>query len=83
MRITLKMFASLGDYLPAGHLNNQVNLDVPEGTTILNILESNAIPLKLVHLVLVNGVYIEPADRATKPLQENDVLALWPPVAGG
>ncbi len=83
MRITLKMFASLGDYLPAGHHNNQINLDVPEGTSIMTILETNAIPLKLVHLVLVNGTYIEPEDRITRPLKEGDVLALWPPVAGG
>jgi molybdopterin converting factor small subunit len=33
--------------------------------------------------VLVNGVYVEPADRLTRTLQEGDVLAIWPPIAGG
>ena len=40
-------------------------------------------PPKLVHLVLVNGVFIAPEDRATRTLVEGDVLAIWPPIAGG
>jgi molybdopterin converting factor small subunit len=40
-------------------------------------------PPKLVHLVLVNGRYVAPADRTTHVLQPDDVLAIWPPVAGG
>ena len=40
-------------------------------------------PPKLVHLVLVNGKYIKPEDRDTTTLVEGDVLAIWPPVAGG
>jgi molybdopterin converting factor small subunit len=39
--------------------------------------------MKLVHLVLVNGHYINPEDRATRTLAEGDVLAIWPPIAGG
>jgi molybdopterin converting factor small subunit len=34
-------------------------------------------------LVLVNGKYIAPEARGTTLLQEGDVLAIWPPVAGG
>jgi sulfur carrier protein ThiS len=40
-------------------------------------------PEKLVKLVLVNGVYVPPEERATRTLVEGDVLAIWPPVAGG
>jgi len=37
-----------------------------------------------VHLVLVNGKYIAPADRRMSyTLQEGDALAIWPPIAGG
>jgi len=41
------------------------------------------LPQKLVHLVLVNGHYIAPEQRASKVLLEGDVLAIWPPIAGG
>jgi molybdopterin converting factor small subunit len=33
--------------------------------------------------VLVNGTYVEPAQRLTRRLQPGDTLAIWPPIAGG
>jgi sulfur-carrier protein len=84
MNITLKLFASLTDYLPAeSKYTNIVTLKVAEGTTIGNIIEQHSLPPKWVHLVLVNGIYIYPEQRATHILVEDDVLAIWPPIAGG
>ena len=57
--------------------------DVQDGATISQVIEPFGLPPKLVHLVLVNGKYIEPAQRASHALQEGDVLAIWPPIAGG
>jgi len=84
MNITLKLFASLTDYLPdASKYTNIVALDVPADTTIAQLVQKHRLPEKLVHLVLVNGSYIAPELRASKTLQEGDVLAIWPPIAGG
>jgi sulfur-carrier protein len=84
MNITLKLFASLTDYLPVeSKYTNIVALDVPTGTTIGHVIEQHSLPPKWVHLVLVNGVYIYPEQRATHTLIEGDVLAIWPPIAGG
>ncbi len=84
MHITFKLFASLGDYLPASvRPGNEMRLPVAEGATIDKVIEPFGLPPKLVHLVLVNGKYIEPAQRATHALQPDDVLAIWPPIAGG
>ena len=84
MNITFKLFATLTDYLPAeARRSNQVTLDVAQDTTINQIIEPFGMPPKLVHLVLVNGKYIKPEDRGTTTLVEGDVLAIWPPVAGG
>lgn len=84
MQITFKLFATLGDYLPAAtRQGNQMALEVTPGASILQIIEPFGLPPKLVHLVLVNGKYIEPAHRATHALQDGDVLAIWPPIAGG
>jgi sulfur carrier protein ThiS len=49
----------------------------------IDIVNQFQLPIKLVHLVLVNGKYIKPEERDTHPLEEGDVLAIWPPVAGG
>ena len=84
MDITFKLFASLGDHLPASvRPGNEMRLPLPEGATIAQAIEPFALPPKLVHLVLVNGKYIAPEDRGTTTLTEGDVLAIWPPVAGG
>ncbi|WP_043703049.1 sulfur carrier protein ThiS [Tepidimonas taiwanensis] len=83
MQVTLKLFATLGDHLPPGARFNQVELDVPDGTTVQALIDRYQLPPKLVHLVLVNGVFVPPAERATRALTPGDVLAIWPPIAGG
>lgn len=84
MNITLKLFATLTDHLPASaRPGNALALDVPEGSTVTAIIAAHALPEKHVHLVLVNGHYIAPAQRPTHTLIEGDVLAIWPPIAGG
>jgi len=84
MHITFKLYASLSEFLPADkRRGNELPLEVREGATIEEVTAPFGLPQKLVHLVLVNGHYIAPAERATRALVEGDVLAIWPPIAGG
>ena len=88
MRITFKLFATLADHLPREHegharVGNELPLDVPEGTTLEEIVQKFPLPRALVHLVLVNGEFILPAERAGHVLREGDAVAIWPPIAGG
>jgi sulfur carrier protein ThiS len=84
MNITFKLYAGLTEYLPADvRTSNRMALDVEPEATIADIVAPFRLPPKMVHLVLVNGVYVAPADRATRTLAEGDVLAIWPPIAGG
>ncbi|MCP5271226.1 MAG: MoaD/ThiS family protein [Burkholderiaceae bacterium] len=84
MQITFKLYASLGEHLPADRRQgNQMALEVAPGASIAQIIEPFNLPMKLVHLVLVNGVYVPPEERATRTLADGDVLAIWPPIAGG
>ncbi|HMA06643.1 MAG TPA: MoaD/ThiS family protein [Ramlibacter sp.] len=84
MKITFKLFATLTDYLPAqARYSNAIELEVAPNASISQILEPFALPHKLVHLVLVNGTYVQPGERLTRTLKEGDTLAIWPPIAGG
>lgn len=88
MRITLQLYAMLSDHLPSEadgqrRNGNALPLDVPDGATVQGIIDRYNLPAKLVHLVLVNGVYITPQARAGHALAANDELAIWPPIAGG
>jgi len=84
VQITFKLYAGLTDYLPAERREgNRMPLEVDPDAPIAKIIEPFHMPAKLVHLVLVNGVFVPPEERATRTLVEGDVLAIWPPVAGG
>jgi sulfur carrier protein ThiS len=84
MRVTLKLYASLSDYLPEeAKRTNEWPMELAEGTTVGELISHRQLPSRLVHLVLVNGHYIPPASRDSRVLVVDDVLAIWPPVAGG
>jgi sulfur carrier protein ThiS len=84
MRITLKLYATLTDHLPPeARRDNRLVLDVDASDTIASVLAPFRIPPRLVHLVLVNGLFVPPAERAARTFREGDVLAVWPPIAGG
>ena len=83
MRVTVKLYATLGDYLPPGSKGNKVEVEVDEAAAVDAVLRPFSLPPKLTHLVLVNGVFIPPGARASTRLAEGDVLAVWPPIAGG
>jgi len=83
MNITIKLYAMLGDYLPGPSSNNATEIDIPEDQTVSSLIEQLGIPPAMAHLVLINGVYVEPGERGARILQAGDALAIWPPVAGG
>ena len=88
VRITFKLFAMLADHLPAvvdGNVRqgNAVSFEVPEGTTVQGVIDRFSLPAKLVHLVLIDGRYVDRGDRASRVLAAGETLAIWPPIAGG
>lgn len=83
IEITLKLYASLAPFLPPESVKNTAPIKLEAGTTVLDVLEAYKLPLKSCHLVLVNGVFAAPAQRASLVLNDGDSLAVWPPVAGG
>jgi molybdopterin converting factor small subunit len=83
IRVTLKLFASLGRYLPAEARENQVVLEAAEDASPAAVLALVGLPHHLSHLALLNGDYLALADLERVSLTEGDVLAIWPPVAGG
>lgn len=83
MEITLKLYAGLSQYLPENSKNNSAKLTISDSETPISILEKFNVPEESAHLVLLNGVYLEPDERAKPAFNEGDTLAVWPPVAGG
>lgn len=79
MKIEVRLFANLADYLPPGARSDGARVEVPEGTTVGELARRLAIPDDLPRLILVNG-HDAAADQ---PLRPGDVVSLVPPLAGG
>ena len=84
VRIALRLYASLADYLPAdARKAHRLDLELPTGTTIADVIAQQSLPPAMCHLVLVNGVFVPPGERAARVLVAGDELAIWPPIGGG
>jgi sulfur carrier protein ThiS len=82
--VTLKLYATLMQFLPETNRKaHAIELTVPEEATLDDVIAPFGLPKALVFLVLVNGLFIPPSERATHRFEDGDVLAIWPPVAGG
>lgn len=83
MKITLKLYASLGMFLPPGAKRNMIDVEIEDGATVGDVLAQHQVPRENCHLILVNGTFAPPAIAGSRKLADGDALAVWPPVAGG
>ena len=83
MKIQLKLYASLGKYLPPNSKKNEIIIEAKTTTTVAELLQEYSVPDEMCHLVLVNGKFVPPGERESLTFSDGDALAVWPPVAGG
>jgi sulfur carrier protein ThiS len=83
MNITLKLYATLRDYLPPDTPGSQLRLDLPEAATIPEALASVAVPPGLAHIVMINGRHVVRPQWGQRILRDGDELAVWPAIGGG
>ena len=83
MNIVVKLFANLGDLLPADSRANSIEIEVTDNASANQIIDLLQLPRKKVHLVLQNGLFVEPQNRDLPVIKEGDAIAFWPPIAGG
>jgi molybdopterin converting factor small subunit len=79
VKVAVHLTATLRAYLPPGTRGDSVVLDVPDGTTVDQVVHSLRIPSELERLTVVNGLDATP----DQGLVEGDVLSVFPPLAGG
>ncbi len=79
MKITVKLFASLGSFAPHGESARPFACQVPPGTRIQDLLDRLDIPEGEARLLFVNGR----TRRREDALQPGDEVGIFPPVGGG
>lgn len=83
MKVKVKLFAMLDRYLPRGATDNEAEIEIADGGTAEDVIALLNMPPEMCHLVLVNGSYLSADERGSRALTPTDVLAIWPPIAGG
>ncbi len=79
MRVIIRFIATYRSYLPCGTDGNSCELEVAPGTLVGDLARQYGIPLDNSSVILVNGHTID----LEEPLQDGDVLAAFPAMAGG
>lgn len=82
MKITVKLFTVLREKLPP-EAKGEVELEVDEGTRPVDLIERLDIPEQLAHLVMIDGYHLLPDEVKNRVLRPGEVLAIFPPIAGG
>jgi molybdopterin converting factor small subunit len=79
MTVTVRLFATLGKYLPAGSRRQaEVTLDSSTATAG-DALSQLGVPREEAHLIAVNGT----SQSWDAPISDGDTVSAFPPVAGG
>lgn len=72
------------DYLPVKSTKSHgFDYKITDSTTVGYLIDDLKLPRNVIHIVLLNGVYLEAETRDEMVLSEGDILGFWPPVAGG
>lgn len=80
MKIQLKLFATLSQFLPDQKQSGFSNLlEIEEGTTISQLLGHLKIPSDQSKIIFLNGLHA----TGSSILKEGDRLGIFPPLGGG
>jgi len=79
VRVEVRLFATLVPFLPPDSRDGAAVLEVPEGSTVHDVVRRLGIPADLERVTLLNGGDSAPDAR----LHAGDVVTVFPPLAGG
>jgi len=79
IRVRLRAYASLRQYLPPGPLGAAVDLYLPEGSKLAEALQNLGMPAEQVKQCFVNGRQ-QGLDYC---LRDGDEIGVFPPIGGG
>ena len=79
MLVHVKMLANYREVLPPGTKHGTVDLDVPQGSTVYDVISRYPIPLNDESVIVLNGLMTE----MNAPLKEGDTVTAFSAIAGG
>jgi len=77
--VQVRLYATLRRYRPEVRLGESLPMELPEGSTVGQLIARLGIPARVVKSIFVNRRPQDPEHV----LQNGDEVAIFPPVAGG
>ncbi len=74
MVVQVRLFATFRE----GRFNEE-DLELPDGISVGGLLDRLKIPVKDAKIIILNGI----AASAEQELNDQDIIAIFPPIAGG
>jgi molybdopterin converting factor small subunit len=79
MLVHVKLIANYRAALPPGHEHGVVELHVPDGSTVYDVISRFDIPLNDESVIVLNGLTVD----LNAPLHEGDTITAFSAIAGG
>ncbi len=79
MRIKVKLFATLRRYYPELGVGEGMEIELPDGATVGQLVNRLGLPADHVRVVFINGI----ARDESYILSDGDEVGMFPPVGGG
>jgi len=80
VRVDVRLYATFAKVAPTQHAGDPFDVELEDSASLTDLICRLGIPEDDVHLAIVNGRITH--DRL-QSLQDNDRVALFPPVGGG
>lgn len=79
MLVEIRLYATLRRYAPPHAVAGVFSADIPELSTITELLSTIHVPPKEVHILMVNGIRVTFKEN----LKAGDRLGIFPAIGGG
>ena len=83
MKIKFKTGGIMSDILPADATDDEIDLNLKDGATTIDVMAHFNLPEDDFYLVILNDVVMPKAQRSLTELKEGDELGIFPPLKGG
>jgi molybdopterin synthase sulfur carrier subunit len=79
MRVTVRIYATLCRYVPGVFAGTPIEIELPNGATVADLIERVEIPAREVKIAFVNGR----TQSLDWLLKSGDEAGIFPPIGGG
>jgi molybdopterin synthase sulfur carrier subunit len=79
MHVSVKLFATLVEYVPGIEPGASFKVEIPDGSSLSDLMNQLNLPEREAKIIFVNGYKQSPDYQ----LQDNDEVGVFPPIGGG